>query len=187
MTPTLLLLILLSGSFPDSFINFKTFKANFHQETQSPYFPTVEDEGILIVDNCKFRFEYTTNEKRITICDCSKIYQINGEDEEIFEYDLKELQDNPFLKLLTNRNSIKTDFITKKISKNPVVYRLVPKKQGEDTVFQVLKITLDSTETKLLKIEIIDENNQVITYKFTNLEEKKAFSDSLFKVGEKNE
>jgi outer membrane lipoprotein-sorting protein len=186
MTPALLLLVLLSGSFPDSFINFKTFKANFRQETKSPYFPTVEDEGILIVDNCKFRFEYTTNEKRITICDCSKIYQINGENEEIFEYDLKELQNNPFLKLLTNRSSIKTDFVFKKISTSPVVYRLVPKSHSED-VFQVLKITLDSSETKLLKIEIIDENNQVITYKFSDLEEKKSFSDSLFKTGEKNE
>ena len=187
MTPALILLVVLSGGFPDSFIQMKSFKTEFSQETTSPYFPPVKDEGILIVDGCKFRFEYTTNESRTTICDCSKLYQINGDDEHVFEYDLKEIGDNPFLKLLIDRESIKNDFVYSKISDNPIVYRLVPKHQSEETPFQVLKLTLNKSENKMLKIEILDENNQVITYKFKNMKKEKNFSKKLFTLGEKNE
>lgn len=183
MTPTLILLLALGSSFPTSFINLQSFETQFYQETKSPYFPSVEDEGILTVDGCKFRFEYTTNEKRITICDCSKIYQINGEDDHVFEYKLDELGNNPFLKLLIDRKSIKNDFVYTKISEKPVIYRLVPKyKKGDDSVFQFLKLTLNKEENIMMKIEIIDENNQVITYKFKNTVENKNFSEKLFNV-----
>jgi len=186
MMSSLLLLVVLSGGFPDSFIKMQTFVTDFHQKTTSPYFPAVEDDGILMVDGCKFRFEYVTNEKRITISDCSTIYQINN-DEQVFKYSVKEMENNPFLKLLSDRESIKEDFVFSKISEKPVVYRLVPKGQNAETPFQVLKITLNKSETKMLEIEIIDENNQVILYKFTKMKKKKDIPISQFSIGGKNE
>lgn len=186
MSKLLVIILALGIGFPSNFIKLNSFKTTFHQETKSPYFPSVEDDGILIVDGCKFRFEYTTNEKRITICNCEKIFQINGEDGDIFEYSLEELKNNPFLKILNNRGSIEKDFIYSKISENPVVYRLVPKYQeNKDSLFQVLKLTLNKEENKMLKMEIIDENNQIITYKFGKIEENKKFSEKLFQLGEK--
>ncbi len=92
----------------------------------------------------------------------------------------EEIKSNPFLQLLINRDAIKTEFVVKKLTDSPLVYRLVPKKQAADIPFTMLKLTLNKTGTQPVKIEIIDETDQVITYKFFNFRADLTLAPELF-------
>ncbi|NOY23941.1 MAG: outer membrane lipoprotein carrier protein LolA [Acidobacteria bacterium] len=174
------LLPLLFLQFPDSFIKLDTFQVSFKQTTVSPMFPEITDSGILSISGCRFRFEYTTNEKRITIGDCKNIYQFSEGESKPMIVKWEEIKSNPFLQLLINRDAIKTEFVVKKLSDSPLIYRLVPKKQAADMPFTMLKLTLNKTGTHPVKIEIIDETDQVITYKFSNFRADLTLAPELF-------
>ncbi len=174
------LLPLLFLKFPNTFIKLNTFHVSFKQTTVSPLFPEITDSGILSVNGCHFRFEYTTNEKRITIGTCNKIYQFSEGEAKPLVLDWKEVRNNPFLQLLINRNAIKTEFLIRKLSDSPPLYRLVPKKQAPDMPFTLIKLTLDKTESRPVKIEIIDETDQIITYRFSNFHTGISLSPKLF-------
>ncbi len=176
----LLFLPLFFGVFPDSFVQTDSFSVTFTQVTQNPLFPEIRDEGTLQVKGCKFRFAYTTNEKRITIGNCREVYQYLEGQSEPLVYQWEELSQNPFLQLLINRDVIHTAFVREKISDDPVVYRLVPKETGKDTPFMVLKITLNANETRPEAIEVIDETQQVTTYTFRDFQVDADLPESLF-------
>ncbi len=176
----LFLLPFLLMQFPDSFIKLNSFQVNLEQQTVSPLFPEITDSGILSVQGCKFRFEYTTNEKRVTIGDCRNIYQFSEGESQPLIFKWNEIKSNPFLQLLINRKAIQTEFIIKKISDSPLTYRLVPRKQAPDMPFTILKLSLDKTGSRPVKIEIIDESDQVITYKFSNFQAGIQLSPQLF-------
>ncbi len=165
---TLFLLPLLLLQFPDSFVKLDSFQVSFEQTTVSPLFPEIKDSGILSVSGCRFRFEYTTNEKRITIGDCHNIYQFLEGEARPMVFKWEEIKSNPFLQLLIDRDAIKTEFVIMKLSDSSLTYRLVPRKQAQDMPFTILKLTLDKTGVQPAKIEIIDETDQVITYLFSN-------------------
>ncbi|NOZ14024.1 MAG: outer membrane lipoprotein carrier protein LolA [Acidobacteria bacterium] len=176
----LFLLPFLLMQFPASFIKLDSFQVHFEQKTVSPLFPEITDSGILSVQGCKFRFEYTTNEKRITIGDCRNIYQFSEGEAQPLVFKWDEIKSNPFLQLLINRDAIKTAFVMKKLSDSPLTYRLVPRKQAPDTPFTMLKLTLDKSGSRPVKIEIIDESDQVITYKFSDFRAGIHLSPQLF-------
>ena len=92
----------------------------------------------------------------------------------------EEIKSNPFLQLLINRESIKTEFVIKKLSNSPPTYRLVPRKQAQDMPFTMLKLTLDKPAVQPVKIEIIDETDQVITYEFSGFRAGLSLSPQLF-------
>lgn len=181
MTKAFFLVFLLFSQFPSSFLNVKSFKVDFVQKTQSPFFPPIEDKGFLIVDGCKFRFEYTTNEKRITIGNCEKIYQINKDDNSVLEFDYSKVRNNPFLSLLLDREKLKTNFIIQKVEGEKHYYRLIPKEKEEDMPFTVLKIKLNKKEDRILSLEIIDETEQRTIYQFSNFIPNFRADASLFK------
>ncbi|RLE18841.1 MAG: hypothetical protein DRJ08_02430 [Acidobacteria bacterium] len=176
----LFLLPLLLLQFPDSFIKLDTFQVSFEQTTVSPLFPEIKDSGILSVSGCQFRFEYTTNEKRITIGDCRNVYQFSEGESKPLVLKWDEIKSNPFLQLLINRDAIKTQFVIKKLSDAPLTYRLVPKKQAADMPFTLLKLTLNKGGTQPVKIEIIDETDQVITYSFSDFRAGIKLNPQLF-------
>lgn len=177
---TLFLLPLLLLQFPNSFIKLDTFQVSFEQTTLSPLFPEIKDSGILSISGCKFRFEYTTNEKRITIGDCRNIYQFSEGESKPMVFKWEEIKSNPFLQLLIDRDSITTEFVIMKLSDSPLTYRLVPRKQSPDMPFTILKLTLDKTGVQPAKIEIIDETDQVITYLFSNFHAGMVLAQELF-------
>ncbi len=158
---------------------------DFVQKTQSPFFPEIEDRGFLIVDGCKFRFEYTTNEKRITIGDCKKIYQINKDDNSTLVFDYKKLKTNPFLSLLLDRGMLGKNFIIQTIEAEKHFYRLIPKIKTEDMPFTVLKVKLNKKEDRILMLEILDESGQRTIYEFSNFIPGYKPNESLFQVGGK--
>ena len=176
----LLLLPFLLMQFPDAFVKLTSFQIDFEQKTVSPLFPEIHDSGVLYVDGCKFRFEYNTNEKRITIGDCRNIYQFSEGESQPLVFKWKEIKNNPFLQLLINRSAIREAFAIQKISDEPVVYRMVPRTQEPDSPFTVLKLTLSKDETIPRKIEIIDETQQVITYTFSNFQKGSSLPETLF-------
>jgi len=176
----LLLLPLLLGQFPDSLIALKTFQVHFTQTTVSPLFPEITDEGDLYVDGCRFRFEYTTHERRVTIGTCDRVFQYTGDEPEPLVFDRKDLAGNPFLDLLSDRQAIRDRFVWEQVGTEPPVYRLVPKRQQADSPFVVLKITMDPTESRPVRIEIIDETEQVTTYTFADFRRNVPLSGSLF-------
>ncbi len=182
MTKAFLVVVLLFSQFPSSFLNVNSFKVDFVQKTQSPFFPAIEDKGFLIVDGCKFRFEYTTNEKRITVGDCKKIYQINKEDNSILTLSYEKVKTNPFLSLLLDRSKLKKNFIIQKVEGERHLYRLIPKVKAEDMPFTVLKVKLNNREDKILKLEIIDETEQRTVYQFSNYIPGYKPDSSLFKL-----
>ena len=182
MTKAFLVVLLLFSQFPSSFLNVKSFKVDFVQTTQSPFFPEIEDKGFLIVDGCKFRFEYTTNEKRVTIGDCKKIYQINKEDNSVLTLSYEKVKTNPFLSLLLDRTKLKKNFIIQKVEGEEHYYRLIPKVKTEDMPFTVLKVRLNKKEDKILMLEIIDETEQRTIYKFSNYIPGYKPDSSLFQL-----
>ncbi|PJB76818.1 MAG: hypothetical protein CO090_10030 [Acidobacteria bacterium CG_4_9_14_3_um_filter_49_7] len=176
----LFLIPLLLLQFPDSFIKLDTFQAAFAQTTVSPLFPEIKDSGILFISGCHFRFEYTTNEKRITIGDCRNVYQFSEGESKPMVLKWDEIKSNPFLQLLINREAIKTEFVIKKLSDAPLVYRLVPRTQAPDMPFTMIKLTLDKSGVQPVKIEIIDETDQVITYRFSDFRAGLSLAPQLF-------
>ncbi|BBB33149.1 conserved hypothetical protein [Thermotomaculum hydrothermale] len=182
MTKAFFLVFLLLSQFPSSFLNLKSFKVDFVQKTQSPFFPEIEDKGFLVVDGCKFRFEYTTNDKRITVGDCKKIYQINKDDNSIIVLDYGKIKTNPFLSLLLDRSKLTQNFVIQKIEGEEHFYRLIPKTKTDDMPFTVLKVKLNNKEDKILMLEIIDETEQRTVYKFSNYIPGYKPDSSLFKV-----
>lgn len=176
----LVLLPLLFSVFPDSFVQIDSFSVTFTQTTENPLFPKIEDEGVLYVDGCRFRFAYTTNEKRITIGNCREVYQYLEGQAEPLVYEWDKLSRNPFLQLLVNREAIRTAFVQEKISDDPVVYRLVPRETDADTPFMVLKITLNREETEPESVEVIDETQQITTYRFRNFKAEQNLPEALF-------
>ncbi len=177
----LVLLTLLVGVFPDNLVDLDRFRVSFTQTTTSPLFPDeIRDEGILVVDGCHFRFEYTTHEKRTTIGDCENVYQYLEGTTEPMVFPWSDLEDNPFLQLLINRGAIRSVFVWEQLPEDPLVYRVVPKKPGKDTPFMMLKITLNADESLPSRIEVIDETQQVTTYTFTNFETDVKVDPSLF-------
>ena len=180
----LLLLPLLISVFPDSFVQMDSFSVAFTQTTRNPLFPEITDDGVLYVDGCRFRFAYTTHEKRITIGDCSQVFQYLEGQPEPLVYQWKEASRNPFLQLLVNRDAINTAFVREQISDDPVQYRLVPRESSEDVPFMVLKLTLNADETRPEMIEIIDETQQVTTYEFRNFKAADTLPEALFQQEE---
>lgn len=182
MTKAFLVVLLLFSQFPSSFLNVKSFKVDFVQTTQSPFFPEIKDKGFLVVDGCKFRFEYTTNEKRVTIGDCKKIYQINKDDNSTITLSYEKVKTNPFLSLLLDRTQLKKNFLIQKVEGEEHYYRLIPKVKTEDMPFTVLKVRLNKKEDKILMLEIIDETEQRTVYKFSNYIPGYKPDSSLFQL-----
>ncbi len=182
MTNAFLFLILFFSQFPASFVNVQSFKVDFVQKTESPFFPPIEDKGFLIVDGCKFRFEYVTNEKRITIGDCHTIYQINKDDNSVLTFNYQKIKTNPFLSLLLDRKKLKENFIIQKVEGENHYYRLIPKLKTDDMPFTVLKVKLNKSENIILKLEIIDETEQRTVYEFSNYLPGFKPDSSLFKM-----
>lgn len=177
----LVLATLLLGVFPDNFVDLDRFRVSFTQTTTSPLFPEeIRDQGILVVDGCRFRFEYTTHEERTTIGDCEQVYQYLEGAAEPMVFPWSDLEDNPFLQLLINREAIRSAFVWEQLPDNPLVYRVVPKESDTDAPFMMLKITLNEDQTLPKQIEVIDETGQVTTYTFNTFEQNVTVSPSLF-------
>ncbi len=183
MNQIVLTLFLFIGVFPQSFLHINSFKVDFVQKTESPFFPPIEDKGFLVVDGCKFRFEYVTNEKRITIGDCKTIYQINKDDDSVLKFSYSELRNNPFLSLLIDRDKLIENFLIQPVEGKPHNYRLIPKIQSEDMPFTVLKLKLNKGENRILKLEIIDETQQRTVYSFSNFQINFKPKKDTFSVG----
>ncbi|GEM_PF-2248641 len=185
MIKSFVLLFVFFSQFPSSFLNVHSFKVDFVQKTESPFFPSIEDRGFLIVDGCRFRFEYITNDKRLTIGDCKNIYQINEDDNSTLIFPYSKIKNNPFLSILLDRGNLKRNFLIKKIEGKEHYFRLVPLLKSDNMPFTVLKVLLNEKEDRIKKLELIDETGQVTVYTFSNFVPDYKANNSLFTVGGK--